>query len=185
MDDAYDSGVRAAIGTSYAVNPNRKITGQIVYNKAQGNAVTLGQQGLNALTGTFGDYESLGVEAGLRQYFTPRVVGNNFGLRPYVEGKLGLAKVDDIDLTYSQAGVAGTQTTEFYDGGWVPSVAGLVGVETIIADRATIGLETGIRFSQGLDSADNLLTNAPQFGGANNGGERWSVPVTLRGRYRF
>ncbi|MEE9347668.1 MAG: hypothetical protein V3U82_05700 [Robiginitomaculum sp.] len=185
MNDAYDAGIRAAIGTSYALNPNRKITGQVVYNKAEGNTVTLGQQGLNALSGTFGDYESLGVEAGLRQYFTPRVVGSNFGFRPYVEGKMGVAKVKDIDLTHSQANVVGATTTEFYDGGWVPSVAGLVGVETIVAKRATIGLETGIRFSQGLDSADNLLTNSPQFGGTNNGGERWSVPVTLRGRYRF
>jgi len=185
MKDAYDTGYRASIGTSYALNPNRKFTGMINYNKNDGQSFNMGTQNGNALTGQFSDYESLGVEAGLRQYFQPRIVGKNVNYRPYVEGKLGAAKVNDIDLTFSEAGTAGETTTGFYDGGWVPTAGAMVGVETPIFKRGTLGLETGIRYSGALDSSNDVLTQAPQFGGTNNGSEKWSVPLTVRGRYRF
>lgn len=186
MKDAYDVGYRVGLGASYALNPNRKLTGNLSYSKAEGNETIIGTQGANNIVGLLGDYESIGVEAGLRQYFQPRIAGEKFNYRPYVEGRLGASNVSDISLAYRQPGVAGSQgVTPFYEGGWVPNGAALVGVETPLFKRGTLGLETGVRYQGALDSAPGLLAAAPQFGGANNGSERVTIPLTVRGRYRF
>ena len=185
MSDAYEVGMRAELGGSFALNPSRKITGQVTYSQAEGKVMDLGTQNGNALSGEFTNYQSLGLEAGIRQYFRPRIAGKRLNYRPYVEGKLGAQKIDDIDLMYIEEGQAAVSTTEFYDGGWVPTVAATVGVETPMFKRGTLGIETGIRYSGALDSSESLNTQAPQFSGTNNGSEVWTVPLTIRGRYRF
>ena len=60
-----------------------------------------------------------------------------------------------------------------------------VGVEAPIFKRATLGLETGIRYT-GVPKSDNTnLGPGVAFAGSNNDASRWTVPVMLRGRYRF
>lgn len=185
MDDAYNPALRASLGTSYALSPTRKITGTVSYTKADSNRRTIGN-----FTGAAGGsnyqltpstYESLGLEAGLRQYFQPKVVGQSFGYRPYVEGRIGAAKVKDINVTTTSQGVV-SAPSRLYNGGWVPTGAALIGVETPVFNRATIGLETGVRYAGELDRASSANVN---LAAAADDGSRWSIPVTLRGRYRF
>lgn len=193
MKDAYDAGMRYELGGSYALNPNRKVTLMANYSKAEGKDVafgTLAGPPVNTLRGTASDYESYGVEAGLRQYFRFQrapIVGS---IRPYVEAKAGASKVKDITISNlrDNGGAVNGGTAAFYDGKWVPTGAGIIGIEAPVFKRATLALETGIRYRGELDS------NTTDFGagggvslltGLNNGSENWSVPVTLRGRYRF
>ena len=194
MSEAYDTGYRAELGGSYAVNPNRKITVQGFYTQANGTEVDWATQGANTLRGTMTDYEAYGVEAGVRQYFQPTSMPLVKSVRPYVEGKLGAAHLNDSSLVgITATGVADPRnptSLAMYEGGWVPTAAGLVGVETPLFNRFTVGVETGVRFI-GTPQSDNTDFNAvaPNFNrryaGANNGGSRLSVPVTIRGRYRF
>ena len=196
MNDAYNTGYRAELGGSYALTPNRKITGQVFYAQADGQDVLLGSQDDIDLRGQFSDYKSWGVEAGLRQYFQPTDVPLVRSVRPYVEGKLGAAHVDAIGLenireTTPTAALTPT-TLALYEDGWVPTAAGMVGFETPLFNRMTVGVETGIRYTgkPGSDNTDVSATTAPldfnrRYAGANNGGDRWTVPVTIRGRYRF
>ena len=190
MKDAYDDGMRYELGLSKALNPNRKFTLMGSYSKADGNDVAIATQGANTLRGTASDYETYGVEAGLRQYFQPTPMPVVRSLRPYVEGKLGASKVDDITLSNlrDNAGAVNGGTAAMYEGGWVATAAGMVGVEAPIFKRATLGLETGIRYRGRLatDTTDfNPAGGLGLISGANNGSENWSVPVMLRGRYRF
>ena len=194
MNDAYNPGYRAELGGSYALSPNRKLTAHGFYAQADGNDVAWGTQGANTLRGTMSDYQSYGIEAGLRQYFQPTRMPFVKSVRPYVEGKLGVAHLDDIRLeNITESGVADPRTPTslaFYESGWVPTAAGMVGIETPVFNRFTMGLETGIRYT-GRPKSDNRDLNvaAPNFNrryaGANNGGDQFSVPVTIRGRYRF
>ena len=194
MNDAYKMGYRAELGGSYALNPNRKLTVQGFCSQAEGNEVDWGTQGANTLRGTMSDYKTYGAEAGVRQYFQPKGVPLLKSARPYVEGKLGAAYVDDISLgNITETGVANPLTPTslaFYEGGWVPTAAGMVGVETPVFNRFTMGIETGVRYV-GRPNSDNTDLNAAapnfsrRYAGANNGGESWTVPVTIRGRYRF
>ena len=186
--DAYDTGVRAELGGSYALSPNRKVTLLGHYEKADSAGVQdWGTIGGERLTGELTDYESYGAEIGLRQYFKPvnGVIFNS--VRPYVEGRVGASHVDDISTRNLQLGGAAFNGGDvgLYRDGWVPTAAGLVGVETPIARYTTIGLETGLRYQGGLESDTRDLGAGSTLGGLNNNQGRLSVPVTLRGRYRF
>ena len=194
MSDAFDTGYRAELGGSYALSPNRKLTGQVFYSEAQGNDVQWGTQAASALRGTMSDYKSYGVEAGIRQYFQPGRMPLVKSVRPYVEGKLGAAHVDAMRMENIRE-VPGTlyatpTSLAFYEDSWVPTASGVIGIETPVFNRFTMGVETGIRYV-GKPKTDNSDVVLPvpgfngRYAGANNGGDRFTVPVTIRGRYRF
>jgi hypothetical protein len=187
-NDAYKTMYRGELGGSYAVTPNRKVTVQGTYSRALGKDIAIGTQNDNELRGIMSDYETYGAEAGLRQYFQPTNVPLIKSFRPYVEGKLGAVYADDIALrNVREVGqVANPVDLAFYDGGWVPTAAALIGVETPVSRRFTMGIEAGVRFvgKQKSDNSD-IENGFEQFGGANNGGNRYSIPLTIRGRYRF
>jgi len=133
------------------------------------------------------DYEAFGVEVGLRQYFAPRRSPLVNSFRPYVEGRLGVSRVNDISLTDAELAGAPVVAGDIplYEDSWVPTAAGLVGVETPVSRFSTIGLETGIRYQGGLESDTSFLGAGTVAGGLNNNAGRLSIPLTLRGRYRF
>ncbi|MEP1231532.1 MAG: hypothetical protein ABJG88_12725 [Litorimonas sp.] len=185
--NAYDQGWRAELGGSYALTPNRKVTATGFYSEADGNTRDIGTINGETLTGRLSDFQSFGAEVGLRQYFRPRAVPVVNSIRPYVEGRLGAARLSSVELENAQLGGAafGAGDIDFYDSGWVGSAAGLVGVETPLTRYSTIGLETGIRYTQRPGSDNSDLEPGNPLRGANNGGARLSIPVMLRGRYRF
>lgn len=186
MKNAYDPGMRYELGGSYALNPNRKVTLMASHARAEGEQINLGVvNGVN-VSGNLSNYKRTGLEVGLRQYFQPTPAPLVNSIRPYVEGKIGAAYVDDITLNDVQAnGVALGGNLGLYENSWVPTAAGMVGVETPLFDRTTLGLETGIRYSGVMKSDTSSLNGAFPFSGANNGTQSWTVPVMLRGRYRF
>lgn len=186
--DAYDTGVRAELGGSYALAPNTKVSLLGHYERAESDGVQdWGTIDGEALTGALTDYKSYGAELGLRQYFQPRkgVIFNS--VRPYVEARAGASRVSDIGVVNTQLGGATFSEVEvpLYEKSWVGTAAGLVGVETPIAKYTTIGLETGVRYQGGLKSDTSVLGAGSPLGGLNNNRGQVSIPVTLRGRYRF
>ena len=189
MNDAYDTGFRAELGTSYALAPNTKVTVMGHYAEADSaGVVDWGTVDGQALTGQLSDYESYGAELGLRQYFAPRrgLILNS--VRPYVEGRVGIAQLNDIRIENAQLGGAafnGGDPVNFYDSGVVGTAAGLVGVETPLTRYSTIALETGLRYAGKPDSDLSALSAGSPLAGINNGGSTLSIPVMLRGRYRF
>lgn len=187
MQDAFDPGMRYELGGSYALSPNRKVTLMGSYAQADGEQVTLGTDLIGAVTGDMSDYQRFGVEVGLRQYVAPIKMPLVKSIRPYVEGKLGAAHVDDIGLSNAQqAGAAyNGGTVGLYESSWVPTGAGMLGFEAPVFKRATLGVESGIRYTGAMKSDTSTLNGANPFSGANNGTASWTVPVMLRGRYRF
>ena len=185
MNDAFDEGLRYEIGGSYAMNPNRKVSVTGYNTSHNGNRVTLGRQGAAAVIGDVSDYDSYGVELGLRQYALPIKAPLIRSMRPYVEGRVGVAHVDNIGLTNVTRGGVNAADIGLYENTWVPTGAGLIGIETPVFNRFTMGVETGIRYNGDLKTDRSSLAPGTAFAGANSGGDKWSVPVTLRGRYRF
>ena len=186
--DAYETGVRAELGGSYALAPNTKISLLGHYEQADSDgSQDWGTIDGQALTGALTDYESFGAEVGLRQYFSPVRAPVLKSIRPYVEGRVGASRVGDIGVRNTQLGGAAFSADEIalYDDSWVGTAAGLVGVETPLTRYSTIGLETGLRYQGGLESDNSVLAAGSPLGGLNNNRGRYSIPVTLRGRYRF
>ena len=188
FNDAYERGVRAELGGSYALSPNRKVTLLGHYEQADSaGAQDWGTIDGEQLTGALSDYEAWGAELGLRQYFKPTngIILNS--VRPYVEARGGVSRVNDIGVANTQLGGATFSAAEvpLYKDSWVGTAAGLVGVETPLTRYSTIGLETGVRYQSGLRSDKTVLGEGTPLGGLNNNRGRVSIPVTLRGRYRF
>lgn len=183
FQDAYASGDRFDFGGSYALNPNRKVVLNGYASSFDGSRQNIGTQDGEAITGNISDYDSYGLEAGLRQYFLPMRAPVLRSVRPYVEGRVGAARVDSINVTgVTQTDANGDITNRgnlaLYEGGWVPTAAGLVGVETPLFNRMTVGIESGLRYSGRLGADNGSFAT-------ESGGGKWTVPVSLRGRYRF
>jgi len=188
--DIYDTGYRAELGGSYALNPNRKITGNVFIEEANGgDVVDWGTLNGASLQGGLSDYQSYGAELGVRQYFAPRRAPILKSVRPYVEAKLGGAYLDDVTLnnvtTSAGTTVNNIADLPFYEGGWVPTAAGMIGFETPVAKYTTIGLETGLRYTGTPKTDSSVIRPGTALAGTNNGGARYSIPIMLRGRYRF
>ncbi|MEL6686584.1 MAG: hypothetical protein AAFP97_03075 [Pseudomonadota bacterium] len=187
--DIYDPGLQAEAGLSYAINPYTKVTamGYISEGKSDGN-VSFGSIGAQPLTGEISDFESKGIELGLRRYFNPTAAPGVNSIRPYIEGRVGAAHIDEIEIRNAELGGAAFAggTLGLYESDWVPSAAGLIGFETPLTSRSTVGFETGLRYT-GKPDANTTGQFAPgqALEGVNDGGARWSVPLMLRGRYRF
>lgn len=186
FDDAYDTGVRYELGASYAMSPNTKITAMGFIDEAESaGTINLGTVGGRVLRGGFSDYRSTGLELGLRKYFNPTSAPLVKSVRPYVEGRIGGSYQDAISLQNATIGgvAIGAGNAALSESGWVPTAAGLVGLETPLTRYSTVGIETGLRYTGETERTNNLQGTA--LNGINDGGDRLSVPLMLRGRYRF
>lgn len=187
MKDAYETGTRYEVGLSKTLNPSRKFTVMGSYTTAEGKDVAIAEVAGNQVTGKASDYKTFGIEAGLRQYFAPGAAPIIRSMRPYIEGRIGASKVEDIILDNARVGgaVLNGGTVNMYEGGWVPTAAGMVGIETPVFRQATLALETGLRYRGALDGDTTFFFGVNPLTGINNDSSNLTVPVTLRGRYRF
>jgi len=190
-NDAFDEAIEYDVAGTYDISPNTTLLGRFGYSEADGQVVPLGAafdpastlgfvDGDNAapVLAEFSDLEQITLEAGVRQYVGN--FGNGVtGIRPYVGATAGAIYNDDVTITQSSdAFVTATNASgiddsiPFIDGGWNPTASGVVGAEWQVGGRTALGVETGIRWQ------DNLDTLTPSE-------DRWSVPVRLRGRLSF
>ena len=184
--DIYGIGTRYEVAGSYALNPNRKVILAGHYSRAEADETTLGTVNGAAVTGQLDNFERYGFEGGLRQYAQPFNAPLVNSLRPYVEGRAGVTRIRDIDFVNSDENatvLAGT--TPFVNGSWVPTATGLVGIETPVSKYLTMGIETGVRWTGVPESNNSVLSPGTPLAGTNNFGSALSVPLQIRGRYRF
>lgn len=177
--DAFENGVSYDLATTYDISPSTTVLARVGYSEADGKDFSLGEateNGVTApITGRLSDMEQYTIEGGIRKY----VGGFNnglTGLRPYVGVSGGFTHTNDLTLTQTSAafngGAGGSESQQYVEGGWTPTAAGVIGAEYQVGARTAIGVETGIRWT------DDLQTNVQSD-------DRWQVPVRLRGRVSF
>ena len=196
-DDAFDKGVNLGGNLAYDVSRNTTLIGGVGYSKRNGQTIengtfqsgqydgsggftegyydstgafTAGASDVETVTAEFTDLEEWKIEGGVRQY-----LGYNPTFRPYVGATGGFSHNNSVDLTQTSSGgtlTADANTQEYIDSGWTPTAAGIIGAEMAVGPRAAIGVETGIRWRDDLDT--NVKSE-----------DRWSIPVSLRGRVAF
>ena len=187
-DDAFDPARRVGLALERDLGPGLTLLGQAAYSNSNGNTVnqyttvqdgtfdangvfTPGVDGPRALDGEFGDLNTYTAELGLRKY-----VGKPTGIRPYVAATGGVVYNEGVDFAqrFSDDGTAfGPVQEDFIDSGWNPTASGLIGLEAPVGRRGGIGIESGVRWTDGLDTVE---------GSAD---DRISIPVTIRGRVAF
>ncbi len=176
--DAYKNAVNYELAGTYDVNPSTTLLGRVGYSNAQGQRLKIGtiDDGINPaedLYAQWGDLEQVTLEGGLRKY-----VGgwNNAtsGVRPYIQATAGFTHNQNVNLVQDSATLApaALNTQQYIQAGWTPTASGLIGAEMQVGARTAIGVETGIRWR------DDLKTNLAS-------GDRWSIPLKIRGRVSF
>ena len=186
-DDAFGDSYTIGGTAEYDISRDTTLLGTFAYAEADGNSVqnfgaftpgTFDQSGnftqdqnsvTRNLTGEFSDLETYTLEGGVRKY-----VGFNNAFRPYVAAKGGARRNNSVTLTQTDnADGSLFNEREFIESGWNPTAAGLVGAEVAVGQRGAIGIESGIRWTDGLTT---------ETGGAD---DQWSIPLNLRGRVAF
>lgn len=185
-DDAFGATTTLGAALTYDLSPNTTLLGAISQGNADGQTVTgyttvqPGTWGAGnvftptvgstarSLDANFSDLKTVTLEGGLRHY-----VGAPRGFRPYVGATAGFQHNNEVTLTqtYSDDGTAYGER-EFFREGWSPTASATLGAELALSSRAALGVESGIRWRDGMGASDAVE-------------DRLSIPLTLRGRLSF
>lgn len=190
--DVYDRKMNYQVGMTYEVAPTVEITAAANYAHAGGKqGVVVGSANGNDITANFSDYDAYGGEIGVRKYFRNRTFAQLLSpaVAPYVGVSGGVQHVSSIKADLSSADWTGTSipgdnTWQLHDDGIVPTAQLTVGAEWRPARNFAIALETGLRYSGDKPDGDGSFTNVG-WEQADSNGDTLTVPVTLRGRFKF
>ena len=183
-DDIYGKANSFGVEMSWPMAQG-EVFGQLRSTRAGDGEVQVGGAYVPALSATlpvygrFGSYDSVALEAGYRHYFGSGKV------RPYVAGRIGTTKVDGIDATFTipDAGIT-LSDVPFFDGGWMLSGGADLGVAWAVGEKATLGLEVGVRHHGDISDDDSALSGLG-LASINDTGARTSYPLNLRFQMRF
>ncbi len=182
-DDAFDNLNTIGGSGEFDVSRNTTLLGKVQYGQANGNTVDTGAftpgtfdsagvftQTPGSVTrdveGEFSDLKTWTFEGGVRQY-----VGANPAFRPYVGATGGVVRNNNVTLTQTDTADGSLfNEQELIDSSWNPTASAIVGSEIAVGNRTSIGLESGVRWTDNFSGTDS---------------DRWSIPLTLRGRVAF
>lgn len=178
----YDTALSIGGEIGYGLSETGEALLAVRYLKANGNRINVGAAAAGApvnaslpVLGDFGDYKSLSVELGYRQYL---MAGEGFS--PFVAARAGLARVSSIsaDFTVPDAGIA-LNNVPFSKSSWEFTSGVDLGLSIPAGTNFRIEPEVGIRYTGGAKGNDTALGGLG-LGSINNKGERWSIPMRVR-----
>ncbi len=193
FDDIYGNATTYGVEGRYGLSGDREVFGEVRRVEAGGGTVQVGTAFVPALSaslpvnGTFEDYNSTNIEAGVRQYFGSGKV------KPYVAARAGVAVVDKIRASFSVPVPNGVgaepndiniNNVPFYDSSTTVTVGLDVGASWDVTDRLSVSAEAGIRYRGDLDGNDAAIGGLG-LASINDDSAAISVPVTFKLSYRF
>ena len=180
-DDVYGTGLHIRFGGGYALSPDLEVRGTFTLQSLDADLVRMGDIGVSPLYGQYDDYQSFGLDAGLRKYgrFTSWP-----GVRPYVEGTLGLAFIDETDIVLvAPAYNIGGRATDFYDKTAAFTLGFNTGLMFKTSDRISVFGQMGLRWVSGMSEVDGLEGTGLET--INDKSGRWTFPVLVGLRVGF
>lgn len=185
-DRIYDQASTVGLEFGYGFSDRSELFGQVRQTRASEGRVLVGEAYVPALQaglpvfGTFGAYEALSAEVGYRYYF-----GTAGSARPFVGGRIGATRVDDIQATFEipDGGIT-IPDADFYDSGWVATGGLDVGVIMPVSDTFSVTVASGVQYVADLKDDDSGIGGLG-LGSINDTGSRVSVPLTLSARWDF
>lgn len=183
-DEIYGKATQFGVEMAWPM-ASGEVFGQLLSTRTGAGSTQVGGAFVPALNttlpvyGRFEGYQAMSLEGGYRHYFGGGKV------RPYVAGRLGGTKVDGVKATFTipDAAIA-LNDVPFYDGGWLFSGGGDLGVLWSMSDKASLGLEVGARYHGNISDDDSALRGLG-LGSINDTGKRTAYPVNLRLQIRF
>jgi hypothetical protein len=150
-EDVYGTGLHLRFGGGYMLNESSEVRATFTFQSLDADLTPMGDIGVSNLYGQYADYQSFGLDIGLRRYHTVSAV------RTYGEGTIGIGFIDETDviLVAPQANVA-TNATDFYDRTAAFTVGANVGLLFQAQSRFGFFGQMGLRWVSGMAAIDGL-----------------------------
>ncbi len=179
-EDVYGTGMHIKFGGGYLIDPVTELRATFTFQSLDADLTPMGDIGTSKLYGLYDDYQSFGLDFGLRRYGFDL----NSEFRPYVEGSVGMAFIDETDvlLVAPTANLAGN-ATDFYDRTAAFSLGGNAGVLWQVSDRVGLFTQVGVRWVTGMSGVDGLQGTGLES--INDKSSRWTMPFLVGARAKF
>jgi hypothetical protein len=179
-EDVYGTGLNLRFGGGYFLNDVTELTGIFTFQSLDADQVTpMGDIGVSNLYGRYSDYQTFGLDVGLRRYSTFSPI-----FRLYGEGTLGMGFVDKTDVTLVAPGVDLVgEANDFYDQTAAWTAGGNFGVLVQTGGRMGFYGQLGLRFMSGMAEIDDLVGTGLET--INDKSSRWTMPIVGGVRMRF
>jgi hypothetical protein len=179
-EDVYGTGLHMRFGGGYMIDEISELRATFTFQSLDADLAVMGDIGSSKLYGQYQDYQSFGLDVGFRRY----VWGQDREFRPYAEGTLGMAFVDetDVELIAPSINLSGN-ATDFYDRTAAFSMGANVGVLWQMARQFGTFGQIGVRYVTGMSEVDGLVGTGLES--INDKSARWTLPFLVGVRARF
>jgi hypothetical protein len=179
-EDVYGTGLHLRFGGGYMLDDITEIKGVFTFQSLDADLTPMGDLGVSRLYAQYDDYQSLGLDLGVRRY----IVVPTDTLRPYADGTVGIAFVDKttIELVAPQANLI-RNVTDYYDKTAAFTFGINGGVLWQFDDRVGLFGQVGLRYVTGMSEVDQFLGTGLET--INDKTSRWTMPFVIGARARF
>ena len=178
-ENVYGTGLHMRFGGGYLIDEQTEVRATFTLQSLDADLTSMGDIGVSRLYGQYADYQSFGLDVGLRRYMDVAQ-----SVRLYGEGTVGLAFIDETDviLVAPAANLAGN-ATDFYDKTSAFTVGANAGVIIRTGSRFDVFGQLGLRWVSGMSAVDNL--EGTGLDTINDKSARWTMPFITGVRVRF
>ena len=178
-EEVYGTGLHLRFGGGYAIDSITEVRAAFTFQSLDADLTPMGDIGVSRLYGQYDDYQSLGLDVGLRRY-----VDIKPGVRVYSEGTAGMAFIDETDvvLVAPTVNLSG-KATDFYDRTAAFTLGGNIGVTMDLNDHLGLYSQIGVRYVTGMSAVDGLAGTGLET--INDKSARWTLPFLMGIKARF
>src|SRR5262245_24800288 len=179
-NDVYGAGLHLKFGGGYLFKPDTEARVTFTFQSLDADFITpMGDIGLSNLYGQYTDYQTFGIDFGLRRYASLKP-----NLRAYGEGTIGVGFVDKTDVTLVAPGANFVgKATDFYDQTAAFTAGINIGVLAQTSDRMGFFGQLGFRYVSGMTEIDDL--GGTGLDNINDKSARWTLPFLVGVQFRF
>ena len=175
----YGTGLHIRFGGGYLIDEITEVRATFTLQSLDADLTEMGEIGSSRLYGQYQDYQSFGLDVGLRRYFDLKP-----GLRAYGEATAGLAFIDETDVVLVAPGAnLAERATDFYDKTAAFTLGANAGLMVKVAERVDVFGQLGLRWVTGMAEVDALEDTALET--INDKSARWTLPFLAGVRLRF
>lgn len=179
-EDVYGTGLHLRFGGAYVLNHATEVIGTFTFQSLDADQVTpMGDIGVSNLYGQYTDYQTFGLDVGLRRY-----IDLSTTVRAYGEGTIGVGFVDKTDVALvAPAANLTRDANDFYDQTAAFAFGGNFGLLFETGGRLGFFGQMGLRWMSGMTEIDDLAATGLED--INNKSSRWTLPFLTGVRVRF
>jgi hypothetical protein len=178
-EDVYGTGLHIRFGGGYMLDQVTEVRATFTLQSLDADLTPMGDIGVSRLYAQYDDYQSFGLDVGLRRYA-------NLGaaLKAYGEGTIGLGFIDETDVVLVAPQVnLGGNATDFYDKTAAFTLGGNAGLLWQLQPQFGVFAQLGLRYTTGMSEVDGLAGTGLEE--INDHSARWTIPFLVGVRAQF